>query len=250
MHKLPKRALSVVLALSVASIGIGAPARAKAQTVFCTNCSNVATQLLQQAAQAEQLVNQALQYQKQIESYINQVQNTLSLPATIIGDVKRDIDKVRGVFEKAKGLAYTVSNMDEQFLARYKSVDAYLASGMSRASMSDKYKQWSSETNDSVLNSMKALKAHSDGVTDEYDLIEDLKGQVESADGQKQALDAANQLALEGLQQSIKLRELIALQIQLSAQDMQIAQDKEAAALARAVDTYKPFTDAYAGKAY
>ena len=230
------------------------PQQASAQfgsgIVVCTNCSNVTTQLLQQAQQAEQLINQAAQLQQQIQSYANMVQNTASLPAKVIGDVKSNIDRVRNIYSQAKGLAYTASNLSDQFTSRYKSLDSYLASGMSSSNMKDKYRQWSDETNDSVLNTMKALNAQADGMDDEYALLDQLKGQLDSADGQKEALDVANELSMESVHQTMRLRELIMQQVQMQAQAMQTAADKEATDRARAATYFKPSEAEYKGETF
>ena len=97
---------------------------------------------------------------------------------------------------------------------------------------------------------MKALNTQAEGMDDEYALLDQLKGQLDSADGQKEALDVANELSMESVHQTMRLRELIMQQVQMQAQAMQTAADKEAADRARAATYFKPSEAEYKGETF
>lgn len=233
-------------------VGSGAttPTAATAQVVYCSNCANQVTQWQQQADQALQLVRQAEQLKVQLDSYNRMIQDGLSLPEHLFGDLVRDITAVNDVFEQAKGLAYTSANLDEQFAARYGSLDSYQQSGMNGAQMQDKYRQWNTEANDSVLQTMRALGIQNRGMASEQDLLRRLQTQARSAQGHQQTLAVANELAAESIAQTQKLRQLTMMSVQLQAQALQLEADRQAAGAARDREFFTPRAPDYTGQTY
>lgn len=246
MHKL----LKVIAPAAMVALTSAAPAPAAAQTVYCTNCSNVVTQALQQAAQAEQLANQISQLQTQVQAYQNMLKNTAKLPDAIFGDALSDIQKVTSTIKAVKGLAYTAVNLEEQFKSKYGSLDSYLSGGMSSGQLQARYKAISTDTNESVLSTLKVLGQAANGIETDAQLLSTLQNRAASADGQMQALAVGNELAGLAASQIQKLQQLQVLAMQMHATQLQRQQDKEAAELARALETYTAFSGNYAGKRY
>lgn len=228
-----RKVLLLGAAAAVLASGAIVPTQADAQTVYCTNCSDRLTQLKQQADQALQLARQAEQLQTQLRSYEQQVRDGLSLPQHLFGDVARDIAAVNQVFQQAKGLAYTASNLDEIFAQRYGSFDSYKQAGVGAAQLQDKYRQWNAESSSTVLQTMRALGVQSQGMASEQDLLRQLQSQARSAQGHQQTLAVGNELAAENVAQMQRLRQLLMLQVQLQAQALQIEADREAVSAAR-----------------
>lgn len=240
------------VACMTAGVTVAAPTAAAAQTVYCTNCASQWTQLKQQADQALQLARQAEQLKVQLDSYNQMVQDGLALPEHLFGDVARDIAAVNQVFDQARGIAYSASNLDQQFAQRYGSLDSYQQAGVGSAQLQDKYRQWNAESSDAVRQTMRALGVQNQGMATEQELLRRLQSQARSAEGQMQTLAVGNELAAESIAQTQKLRQLTMLQIQLQAQAMQIEADRDAVSAARAREFFG--TDgvppAYSGQTY
>lgn len=236
-------------AIAACAVAI-APVGASAQSVYCTNCSTIYTQLLQQAAEAETLINSAAQLQQQISQYANMLQNTAKLPATLFGSAMQDIQRLNNIVSQAKGIAYNASNLEDQFKVKFGSLDSYLKSGMTQQSYQSKLQQWSDDTSDNVLTTLKAVKSQSDSFDDEASLMEDLQSQAESADGQMKALSVGNELGVQTVGQLQKLRQLLMAQIAMQAQSIQTDQDKQDAAQARARSIFSSADPAYSGQTY
>lgn len=253
MNKLLKSAASVIV-FAVASAAAPAQAQFGSGVVVCANCVNEAAQTardaLELAKMADSYLKQIEQYALQIQQYQNMLKNTDLLSGTAFGDALADIRKVQNIIQQTKGLAYTAKDLDAQFRARYGSFKSYLENGMSDADLRDRYQQWSDDTNDAVLTTMKALQSEAETIEDEGDLIAALKSRASTADGQMEALQVGNEMALMGAEQIQKLRALQMMQLQLYARDLQNRSDKEAAELANAIETYTVFDKAPAGKTY
>lgn len=260
MRKPPKHTLLA----SAAALGLAAAAAQPAHAqfggsgvVYCSNCSDQVTQGLQQANQVAQLAKLASQYTTQLEQYAlqmqqfqNMVQNTRLLDGNEFGQVVNDIQRMRDVIKSANGLAYTSSDLEGQFRAKYKSFGDQRQGVQSPEDMASRYQAWSEDTNDSVLTTMRALSVEADTMDDEAELMAKLQERASTAEGQMEALQVANEMAVAGVGQMQKLRSLQMLQIQLMAQDMQTRSDKEAAGQARAVETYTAFDKPFAGETY
>lgn len=252
MTKLHKP-LAVALTLT---LGAAAPAHAQfgSGVVVCTNCVNQGSQAahnaLQLAQMADDFANQIQQYQLQIQQYQNMLKNTDRLSGSVFGDALADIRKVQNIINQTKGLAYTAQDLDARYRARYGSFQTYLDDGMTDAQLRERYRQWSDDTNDAVLTTFRALGAEAENIDTEADLMAELQARAATADGQMEALQVGNELAVQGAAQIQKLRALQMMQLQLYARDLQNRSDKEAAELARAIGTYTTFDQPHVGKTY
>jgi P-type conjugative transfer protein TrbJ len=243
-------AAAVAVGVIFGAVGVVSPTPATAQTVYCTNCASQWTQLKQQADQALQLVRQAEQLQVQMQSYEQMMKDGLELPSSLFGDVARDLSAINGVMERAQGLAYTASNLDEQFAQRYGSFEGYRQSGVSDAQLQDKYRQWSQESRSSVLTTMQALGAQSRDMSNEAAMLRQLQTRAGNAQGQMQAISVGNELAAESIAQMQRLRQLVMMQTQLQAQAMQLDADRDAIGAARAAEFFRSSGPDYAGNTY
>ena len=69
--------------------------------VTCVNCSTIAEQLVQYAEQVNQLVQETATQLNTLNTYINAVTNTLSLPGNLYRDLTGDIQKLESIRETA-----------------------------------------------------------------------------------------------------------------------------------------------------
>jgi P-type conjugative transfer protein TrbJ len=116
--------LRITLAAGVAAVCVVAPPPRPAdaqQTVICANCSTIAEQLLEYAKQVQQYLTQIQQLQTEINTYLNLVQNTLSLPGTVYQDATADINRITSIASGASLLSGNVGS----FLGNLGSTSGY-----------------------------------------------------------------------------------------------------------------------------
>lgn len=247
-----KNLLAGIALAGLISAGVSAiaPATATAQTVYCTNCASQLTQLKQQADSALSLVRQAEQLSTQLKQYEQALQDGLALPDQMFGDVARDLASINRLVEQGQGLAYTAANLDQAFAQRYGSFDSYSQSGVSNAQLQDKYRQWSQESNSSVLTALRSLGVQAQGMDAEAAMLRQLQARAGNARGQMQAVQVGNELAAESIAQMQRLRQLIMTQTSLQAQQMQIEADRNAVGDARSRAFFTPPPADYTGNTY
>jgi type IV secretion system protein TrbJ len=94
--------------------------------------------------------------------------------------------------------------------------------------------QWSEDTNDSVLTTLKAagLSARQiEGEEDSY--LRGLERLAETAEGRMQAIQVGNQIAMAAVRQTQKLRQTMLLQVQLLANFVQQQGDRQTTEVAK-----------------
>ncbi len=217
MRRINKGGLALALALSAAPIAI-MPAPASAQMAV------VDVKAIAQAV--KQVTTQAQMLQQQIQQYQNMIVNTASLPAQEWGQAMQSINSVNNLLRQAQSLAYQSGNIEQQIRQRYQGYNAY-ANG-SGVSMADKYNQWSNETNSSVASTLSALGLQSNQMQDEDALMRRLESMGNTAEGRMQAAQVGNQLAAQAVRQTMQLRQLQMMQLQMQANWMAQQQDREA----------------------
>lgn len=221
-------------------------------TVYCANCGTEWTQLANKATMVQQLATQAQQLQTEVGQLQNMLLNSQVVPSQVWGTAMQDIQRLHSILQQSQALAYTATNLDQQFATKYGTYTKYLTGGLTANVWRDKYSQWSKETSDNALYTMKSLGMQAAQMQDEQALMQQLQGLASSAQGRMQALQVANMMAAQNVDQIQKLRQLMMLQLQMQADYMAAQQDKEAAKEASRVLLYSnwkntPDTD---GKLY
>jgi type IV secretion system protein TrbJ len=207
-----------------------APIPASAQAVFCTNCGTEFTQLANNLQLADQLARQVELVQEAIKRHETMLLNTTGLENQTFGNPLGEIRQMTSLLDQAKSLSITSANLDGQFSEKYKEYNAYLSDKLDAEALSQKYQQWSEDTNSSVLTTLKAARLQSEQIEgDEAALFSELEGRAMTAEGRMQAIQVANQIALAAARQTQKLRQLILVQLQLQANFMQMQKDRETA---------------------
>lgn len=211
-------ALAIAVAITGAAVTHAPPAAAQWAVFDPTNyVQNFMTQL--RAVQSN--VNEAKQIQAQLQQYENMLRNTKSLDARDLGvaiDVLSRLDRVLG---DGKSLAVTASDYEKAFKARFPGYQA-------ATNYSESYREWSDTSRDSVLGALRAANMQARGALTEEQALASLRSAVATADGQKAAVDAGNQIALAQITQLQQLRELMVAQMQASGTYMASQQQAEA----------------------
>lgn len=214
-------ALSVVALLA----GFSQPANA----IYCSNCGTEWTQLLNKLELIDQLEQQVAIAKQTLQQYQNMVTNTEALADQTWGNALGEIRQVTALLKKAKSLSFASANLDSAFAKKYADYKAYGAQTLDDDAFDGKYQQWSEDTGESVLATLKAagLQAEQiEGAEDVY--LRELEGRAETVEGRMQAIQLGNQIALATARQMQKLRQLILINLQLQANYIQQRQDREA----------------------
>lgn len=220
---------NVVLAFGVTAamplLFVAQPARAQWVTFDPTNyIQNFLTQL----RAVESNINEAQQIANQISQLKNMAQNTGSLVGGEWTGMNDTLSRLDSVLSQGQSLALSSKSFDQQFRN-------YFPGYKDQQDYSKAYQDWNTTSMDSVRGALDAANLQYQGVQNEHDAIERLRTAAMSTSGQKAALDASNQIALQSVQQTQKLRELMMSQMQAQGTFMANQQQRDAAA-AQSVD--------------
>jgi P-type conjugative transfer protein TrbJ len=210
-----------------------------ADAVVCVNCSSEVTQLLNKATMVKQLATQAQQLQAEISQFQDMVTNSKGVSTQIWGKAMQDFAQLQSLMQRSKALAGSASNLDGQFSSRYGTYGNYLNQKMGTHDWHNKYSQWSQEGSDNALYTLKGLGLQASQMQNEQALMKNLQGMAGSASGRMQALQVANMISAQNVDQVFKLRQLMMMQLQMQANYLAQQQDKAAADLAARQNYFK-----------
>ncbi|MFP5222866.1 MAG: hypothetical protein ACLGSA_11315 [Acidobacteriota bacterium] len=232
-----KRIIFAVVLASVVSLH-----EAKAMPVFCTNCSDIFTQLLQQVNGVEQLtqlykqVSEAMQQTQQqvqmvqtgFQQYQNMLKNTASLPPSMLGQLQGQFSQVSQLSKQLKlnrGDASALSQIFNKIYPPKKGLSLPSADGGSAkpwknpnevAEEKDAIDQAATEAQQAAFEESGQQIADIEEKAEQLDT--DVQQLMQTPDGQVKAVMAGNQLLGRLLQESQKLRHLFAVSTQAQAQ--------------------------------
>ncbi len=188
----------------------------------------------QAAAEAAKIANQITQIQQAAT-------NTLRLADPVfkpVGDAMRSLQQA---YMQGQSLMWRAQNIDQQFGAMYPSYYTYLGStGSGGQTMSGLYRQWSDQNNQNVRSAMNAAGIQTNGLADEQAMLVKLMEQANSTTGQKQAIEAAAQIAADQSLQMLKLRSMMAENMTMHANHIAAINARQSAFDARLVNFQTP----------
>ena len=211
-------ALALAVAITCAGLTYTPPAAAQWAVFDPTNyVQNYLTQL--RAVQSN--LNEVRQIQAQLQQYDNMLRNTKSLDVRDLDTAIDAMSRLDRVIGEGRSLAVTASDYEEAFKARFPGYQA-------TANYSENYREWSDTSRDSVMGALRVANLQAREAVTEKQALASLRSAVASADGQKAAVDAGNQIALAQISQLQQLRELMVAQMQASGTYMAAQQQVEA----------------------
>lgn len=208
---------------------LGLPIDAGNAQVVCTNCGTEVTQLLNNVQMVKQVLTSAQQLQAELNMFKNMVTNSETVPSHIWGKAMQDIAKINTLLQQSQALAHTSGNIDDQYASRYGTYQSYMSKQMNGQDWDAKYDQWSRETNDNMLYTMKALGLQASQMDDDDAVMQQLQTLSQSSEGRMQALQVGNMMAAQTMRQIQKLEKLMMVNTQMQANYLAAQQDKEAA---------------------
>jgi P-type conjugative transfer protein TrbJ len=174
------------------------------------------TQLANNAELIEQVAQLAEQIQNQITMIQDMIHNTLTIPDQLFGDVRQIYSKVKGIIDATKGIAYNLSNLDEELKRRFKSYADL--SGITKISgFSSEYENIVTAQMETVRSTMEAIGVSMEAlVTDDASALEELQQKAGSAKGRNELIQATNQLLGFLAEDALRLRHLQMMQAQMA----------------------------------
>jgi P-type conjugative transfer protein TrbJ len=192
-----------LLAVAVAAL-IGAMPVAHAQWVVI-DPTNLVQNTMMAIRTLEQINNQIKQLQNEAQSLMNEARNLASLPFNVVNRLRANLDTTRQLIAQARGLAFDIQNMDQQFAQLYP--EQYAATVSGNQMFQDAHQRWQN-TLQGLQTAMRMQAQVSQNLNQDEGVLADLVDQSQSATGALQAMQATNQLLALQAKQSIQTQQL------------------------------------------
>ncbi len=209
-----RSALSLAIKAAVGGVAVSIFPAWAGGGVMCPACATEPTQILnniqlvmQYAKQLQQYATQLQQYRQQVVDSIEMFRNGRAFMTHIFGPVAQDLQGIANIVQEGRALAYSMRNLDRQFRNTFK---GYTAS----PNIGQDYRTWSSSTLDTIMGTLKAAGLQHQQLQSEQGIIAGLRTMAQNADGRMQALNVANMIAEQSVEQIQKLRALMLSDIQ------------------------------------
>ena len=153
----------------------------------------------------EQINNQIQQLQNEARMLTNQARNLASLPFNVVSRLRSNLATTQRLIARAKGMAYDVARMDQDFQRLYP--EQYAATVSGDQMYRDTQERWKNTLN-GLQTTMQMQAQASQNLSDDEGVLADLVGKSQSAEGALQAMQAMNQLLALQAKQSIQTQRL------------------------------------------
>ena len=188
----------------------------------------------QVAQQAQQLAHEIQMIQNQLNMYQNLLDNTSNLGSFMWGNVFSDLQALAAAVQQGNAIAYSASNMNTQWQQRYQGYSNYLANTYGPGNFRTDYQSWYSTQRDGLHGALRSAHLQSQQFATEEATLNTLENMSQTASGRMQAIQVGNQIAMQQVRQTQKLRELVMAQIQAQTNYLASEAEKDAANQARA----------------
>jgi P-type conjugative transfer protein TrbJ len=135
----------------------------------------------------EQINNQIQQLQNEAQMLMNQARNLASLPSSVVGQLRTNLATTERLIAQAKGLAYDVTNLDQEFARLYP--EQYAATVSGDQMYRDTQERWKNTLN-GLQTTMQMQAQVSQNLGVDETVLADLVGKSQSAEGALQAMQA------------------------------------------------------------
>jgi len=204
------RVLSAPIAVAIA-IAVPSPARAQA-VVF--DPSNYSQNILTAARALDQINNQIRSLGNQAMLLINSTRNVTSLPVSVAGQLKTNLDEINRLITQANGVSFKVDTATSQFNNLYPR--QYAGAVSSDRIAQDAAARWTN-TYEALRQTLLAQAKIVQTIQGDGTTLATLMTASSGAVGALQAQQAGNQLAGLGIKQSLQMQTLYAAQARADA---------------------------------
>ncbi len=228
----PKRFVAEVALGLVLSLGpLPAPAG-----IPVIDAGNLTQNIMTAMESVAQTLKQIEQYQTQLRQYENQLQNTLAPAAYIWDAAQTTIHDLLSAIDTLEDYQRALGSLDAylgtfQDVAYYRASPCFSAAGCSeaeRAILAENRRlaaESQKKANDALFRGLDRQQA---ALKTDARTLEQLQGRAQTASGQMQAIQYANQLASHQAHQLLQIRGLLLAQHNAIATRMQAEADREA----------------------
>jgi type IV secretion system protein TrbJ len=175
------------------------------------------TQLSNNLQLINSYIRQGEELRQKILMVLDMAKHTAQLPFQTFGPIVSDIATLHSIVQNGRALAYSMANLDSEFRTRFRGW------GYNANAWYTQYRDWSQTSLDTTLGTLKAAGLQGQQLSSEQAVLNQLRGMAQSSDGRLKALQIANQISEQQVQQLMKLRQLILADLQ-SKQAFQAAQ--------------------------
>ena len=162
----------------------------------------------------ESVINEVQMIANQVQQIENMVQNTSTYSGVWDQEALPRLNRLGQIIEQEQAIAYAMAGMERVFRERYPGYRPV-------TDWATAYDQWTRTTLDTLRGTLAAVRLHAGDFADEQRRIQTLTALSDSAEGRMQAIQAANMLAAEQIQQLVKLRQIMMAQV--NAQNIYMA---------------------------
>ena len=209
-------ALMSVSTFSNTQAGVGGLGGATEWTQILNNTelvSLVGSSAEQVQNQITQITQLAEQIQNQLRIYENMLQNTLTLPNHVWGQVESDLMQLQSLVNQGQGIAFSMGIVDDVLRQRFQSFADFKSGLANGQTFSSSYQDWSDTNRDTIASTLRAAGLTAEQFSSEEATMSQLRSMSESSVGQMQALQVGHEIAAQQVAQAQKLRGLVSQQV-------------------------------------
>lgn len=166
------------------------------------------------AEQLQQTTTQIQQYQTMLRNLVqmtpSQILDQASQKLWVDQNMAKTFKSLRRIVVAGQSTSYTLANIDQQFKSLHPGYNGFSKD----FNFGSAYRNWSDTSLDSIKNAMAVVSAHGEDFDNEADMMSELAGKSQTAQGQMQVLQAGNQVGIATVGQLQKLRQLQMAQMQ------------------------------------
>lgn len=192
------------------------------------------TQLMNNLQLVNGYIRQGEELRQKILMVTDMARNAAELPMQIFAPIMEDLNGLKSIVQSGRALAYSMANLDAEFSNRFRGY-GYRARTWFRD-----YRDWSQTSLDTTLGALRAAGLQSQQMQSEEAVLSALRNMARSSDGRMKALQVANQILEQQVQQLMKLRQLMMADLQ-SKQAYQAAQIQKQASEEAGTERYFKF---------
>jgi len=171
---------------------------------------NYAQNVLTQANTLKTTLNQARQIAYQLQALELQIQSMRTVPKSVWGEIQSDLSALRDLVQRSQSISYDDRNLAADFQSAYPGFS--IGSDYTTA-----YRLWSQNSLGGIEASLESAGLQDEQFQSEDAVLLQLEKMSDASTGHMQALQIANMIAVQQVEQLQKLRQLQMAQIQALA---------------------------------
>ena len=226
------RVLSSTLALALCVTTLTPP---PAQAGIIGGFATEWTQIANNVQLISGYIRQGEELRQKILMVADMAKQATELPMQVFGPIMAEISNLHSVVQNGRALAYSMANLDSEFRNRFTGY------GYAGNQWYLKYRDWAQTSLDSSLGALKAANIQASQMSSEEGVLRQLRSMSTSSDGRLKAIQVANQINEQMIQQMMKLRQIMLADLQ-GKQAFQAAQIQKDATATAATEQFFKYT--------